>query len=351
MTPTYAAPAYGRQRPASSVRSYQSSRFGSYTVYSEHMRLPSIFRVRPIPQMPNTIQNLATSLAPRRSTLLSAALAVCALRSVSQLPATQPTALPAPIVATSNGTPTPNRPHRADVIFADGLLTVRANDSSLHQILSTISKQTGMKITGGVAEERVFGSYGPAEAGTILATLLDGTGVNMFIQEGDAHTPVALVLSPRGGGPTPASISPQDEQIGMDEPPPSMPAPAQTPQPSQQPSQQYPQATSPTGTPGPQSIPQPYNNVLGNPGNVTPTASQIPTTNSVPVDSLPTPSTTTQSAQGIVDTPNPPPPGAGASTPDQIYQQLLQIQKAKAAAAAGTSTAPPPPPPPQAPPQ
>jgi hypothetical protein len=245
----------------------------------------------------------------------------------------------APLTATPNGTTAPNRPHHAEVTFADGLLTVRANDSSLHQILSTISRQTGMKITGGVAEERVFGSYGPAPAGTILATLLDGTGVNMLIQEGDAKQPVALVLTPRGGGPTPPSITPTDEQIGMDEavPPPAQTQPAQSPQAVQQPPQ--PQLVAPNGVP---VQAQPANNVLGNPNNVTPTASQIPTTNSVPINSLPTPSTTTQTVQGIVDTPNQAPARGTVSTPDQIYQQLLQLQQAKAAAAAaGSSDTPP----------
>jgi hypothetical protein len=94
----------------------------------------------------------------------------------------------------------------------------------------------------------------------------------------------------------------------------------------------------------PASIPQPINNVLGNPNNQTPTASQIPTTNSVPLDALPTPSTTVQTQQGIVDTPNPPPAGSTAPTADSIYQQLLQMQKAKAAAAGSQSQPPAPPP-------
>ena len=85
------------------------------------------------------------------------------------------------------------------------------------------------------------------------------------------------------------------------------------------------------------------NNVLGNPNNVTPTASQIPTTNSVPIDAVPTPTTTVQPAQGIVDTPNPPP--AGTSTPESIFQQLQKMQKARAAA--GASSTPPPATPPQ----
>ena len=63
---------------------------------------------------------------------------------------------------------------------------------------------------------------------------------------------------------------------------------------------------------GPPSIPQPLNNVNGSPNTVSPTASTYPTTNSVPLDTLPTPSTT-PSSDGIVDAPNPPAAGSDTS--------------------------------------
>jgi hypothetical protein len=192
-----------------------------------------------------------------------------------------------------------------------------------------------MIINGGVAEQRVYGTYGPADASTILATLLDGTGVNMQLKDGPNHVPVELTLTQRSGGPTPVPITPQDDQIGLDTPPPAtVPQPVAKPQPSQA-------TTTPApSTSVPASIPQPANNVLGNPNNRTPSASEIPTTNSVPLDALPTPSTTVQTQQGIVDAPNSPPAGSNPPTADSIYQQLLQLQKAKAAA--GSPPAPPP---------
>jgi hypothetical protein len=60
-----------------------------------------------------------------------------------------------------------------------------------------------MKITGGVADERVFGQYGPADPAQILATLLDGTGSNMILVHSDGGAPSELILTPRHGGPTP----------------------------------------------------------------------------------------------------------------------------------------------------
>jgi hypothetical protein len=238
--------------------------------------------------------------------------------ALAQPPASPTNCLQPPCNATLSAAPAATRPHRATVTFADGQLTVAANDSSLHQILRNIAVSTGMTINGGVAEQRVFGTYGPDDPSTVLATLLDGTGVNMLLKD----------------GPTP-----QDDQIGLDTPPPAAaPQPVAQPQPSRA-------ATPPApSTSVPASIPQPANNVLGNPNNTTPTASQIPTTNSVPLDAIPTPSTTVQTQQGIVDTPNPPPAGSTSPTADSIYQQLLQLQKAKAAAGspAAPSTTPPP---------
>jgi hypothetical protein len=106
-------------------------------------------------------------------------------------------------------------------------------------------------------------------------------------------------------------------------------------------------------------MPQPSNNVLGNPNNVSPTVSTAPVTNSVPMSTLPTPSTAPP-VSGIVDSPNPPPAGSttagftnqtpadnnpntappattttdqsspsGVKTPQQIYEELKQLQQQK----------------------
>ncbi len=119
------------------------------------------------------------------------------------LPPTPPTALPGQAApgAPQAAPPAPDPPLHAEVTFAGGLLQIRANNSSLNQILRSISHITGMKITGGVEEQRVFGNYGPAPLSTILATLLGGTGANILLLGGNAGTPPTLVLTPRAGGP------------------------------------------------------------------------------------------------------------------------------------------------------
>jgi hypothetical protein len=288
-----------------------------------------------------TFAKLQAMLQAARSaascSLLLAAMVVTGLSAqaqVSTLPPTPPTSLPtantlpAPLAATPLGSGS-TRPRKPLVTFGDGQLEVRAYDSSLNEILHLIAKQTGMTISGGVADQRVFGNYGPASPSEVLATLLDGTGTNMLVRENSTtDAPLELVLTPRGGGPTPPSPDNQTYDDAPEGPPNrgpirgrgNLPAPGF-------------QRPSPTNTSLP-VMPQPLNNPLGDPSNTTPTASQIPVTNSVPTDTLPAPSTAQEPPQGIVDSPNPPPPGSttstspnGVKTPEQIYQQLLQMQK------------------------
>ncbi len=108
--------------------------------------------------------------------------------------------------ATSAATPA-NAAHPARVVYSQGQIEVDANNSSLQQIIQKIARATGMKITGSVADERVFGKYGPGAPAKILKTLLDGTGVNMLLKETATGAPAELILTARDGSappPTPA---------------------------------------------------------------------------------------------------------------------------------------------------
>ncbi len=109
--------------------------------------------------------------------------------------------------------------YRAKVEYSGGQLSVNASNSSLNQILRDIGRVTGMTITGGVRDERVFGSYGPADTSTILATLLDGTGSNMLLVEDARKQPRELVLTPRQGGPTPPNPNASRDEGAVDLPP------------------------------------------------------------------------------------------------------------------------------------
>jgi hypothetical protein len=133
----------------------------------------------------------------------------------STLPATQPTTVPASSNPPPPSTPAQLPPRHAEVTYAGGTLFVSASNSSLNQILREISRETGIKITGGVADERVFGQYGPDAPAQILSTLLDGTGSNMLLVYGDGDVPTELFLSQRQGGPS----SPNPNVRAFDETP------------------------------------------------------------------------------------------------------------------------------------
>ena len=219
-----------------------------------------------------------------RASLLSIC---CSTPAFAQnLPAT-PTAATPPAIKPQIPPAAASEPaHRAQVGFTTGLLTVNADNSSLNQILRDISRLTGMKITGGVNDERVYGSYGPDDISTLLNTLLRGTGSNVLLVFDASQRAQELVLTPRGGGPTPPNPNASRGRDEDDLPPQltrHMPAPqaGQAPLPSQ----------SPAAQPNPN-----------------PPAAQ-------PADH-PTPAaaTTQQSPNGV-------------STPQQIYDQLMKLKQ------------------------
>ena len=227
----------------------------------------------------------------------------------SILPATAPTPPPpAPDPAPQQVTEPPPTPaatpaSRASVTYADGLLSISATNSSLNQILREISRETGMKITGGVTDERVFGTYGPGSPAKILATLLDGTGSNMILVQGTRSqqgstvssnaAPLELVLTPRHGGPTPPNPIAPCFNDGAD---PDNLRPPQTI----------------TNRPLPPSIPVADPNGAAN-SPIAPAATSVPPPLTTPTDPT-APTTQDQSPNGV-------------KTPQQIYDQLLKLRQ------------------------
>jgi hypothetical protein len=141
-------------------------------------------------------------------------------------PAIAPTSTPTATPPSAPLTPAQSPPQRAKVTYTDNEITVAAVNSSLNQILHDISRLTGIKITGGVTDERVFGDYGPASPSQVLATLLNGTGSNMFLVQSTGAAPTELILTPRQGGPTPPNPNAQsfdnsNDSDSSDEPPPN----------------------------------------------------------------------------------------------------------------------------------
>ncbi len=194
----------------------------------------------------------------------------------SQLPPTPATSLPVAPPATPGQQPA----KRATVSYSAGQVSVTADNSSLNQILYDIAQQTGMKITGGVPDERVYGSYGPAAPAEVLGQLLDGTGSNLLLLQNADAVPTELVLTPRNGGPTP----PNPNAAGSDD----------------QDSLRGPNNRRPPFNPG-RFPSQGNNNIVTTPVSVPP----------APPPSTPT---TQQSPNGV-------------KTPQQIYDELQRIQQ------------------------
>jgi hypothetical protein len=194
--------------------------------------------------------------------------------SASGLPATPPTTSTPPITPAPS-TPSQLPPHVARVTYTDGTLSISADNSSLNQILREISHETGIKISGGVTDERVFGQYGPETPAQVLATLLDGTGSNMLLVHSDGDTPAQLILTPRQGGPTPPNpnaavfdnrsatetpapspqpAEPDPAKAEQRVPPPDPPVTPVTPATGASPSSDPSQPDSPNGVKTPQQI-------------------------------------------------------------------------------------------------
>ncbi len=102
--------------------------------------------------------------------------------------------------------PINDKPIPATVVWDSHGLRIDAANSSLDQILKEVSTDTGAKVEGLNADQRVFGSYGPGPANEVLSQLLNGTGYNvLMIGDQGEGTPRQIVLSAKPTGPAPAA--------------------------------------------------------------------------------------------------------------------------------------------------
>ncbi|MGH9604092.1 MAG: hypothetical protein ACRD3N_00180 [Terracidiphilus sp.] len=100
--------------------------------------------------------------------------------------------------------PVNDPPSQPSVTWNGRELRIDAMNASLKQIMKEVSADTGAKVQGFDADQRVFGLYGPGEPREVLSQLLDGTGYNVIIV-GDraAGEPLRIVLSAAPTGPAP----------------------------------------------------------------------------------------------------------------------------------------------------
>jgi hypothetical protein len=195
-------------------------------------------------------------------------------------------------------------------------LTVNAGGDALPEILQRIARETGMKITGGVPDERVFGTYGPGSVQMVMGQLFDGLAINMMLINGSETTPKELVLTARSGAASP----PQVRQVSNDDessPRRSNPMMPVGQQPARGFGSQPPRGQGPGGqAQGEQGGPPPNND------------------GSDDLPSTPASATTAVPNNTAADTNSPPATGAdqeqspnGVRTPEQIFEELRKRQQ------------------------
>jgi hypothetical protein len=138
----------------------------------------------------------------------------------------------------------------AQVTISTGSLTIKADNSSLSQILHDISTSTGMKVEGLGQDERIFGAYGPGDPREVLLSLLEGFGYNVLMVGDDKGAPRELSLSQRSAAGTVASAgvprnSREDEDDEVEQE--VQQAPPEPPQPANQPTPGGPDNPQPRG--------------------------------------------------------------------------------------------------------
>jgi hypothetical protein len=214
-------------------------------------------------------------------------------------PASQLPSMPvAPVAQLVPPTPANSPAEHAYVRYANGRVTVQAGNSSLNQILRSIMRLTGLQITGGVQEDRVYGTYGPSHLGPLLTNLLAGTGSNVIFVPANATEPARLILSPRNGGAMPPPPSASANAALDAEPAAQPPAMADTPL--------APASTSVSTAPPP-----------------------VPASGPTTVINVPVPAATPAAATPAV-TPAAEPVPAKPRTPEEIVQEIMRRRTAQA---------------------
>lgn len=99
-----------------------------------------------------------------------------------------------------------------EVTFHDGLLSIRANKTSLSEVLFAVHQRTGAEVavTAGAEQEQVVADIGPGPAPEVLARLLNGSRFNFLILNSpeDPRKLDRVILSPRSEGGSASAMPP-----------------------------------------------------------------------------------------------------------------------------------------------
>ena len=105
----------------------------------------------------------------------------------------------------------PARPCNSSVLWDGTSLQVETTNCDLNTILQQVAVKTGTTLSGTAPGERIFGRYGPGTLDAVLSSLLEGVPVNVLLVNRNGNDRKELVLTARGGPPSPPSPSPRDD--------------------------------------------------------------------------------------------------------------------------------------------
>jgi hypothetical protein len=127
--------------------------------------------------------------------------------------------------------PANEKANHAAVTWDSHGLRIEAANSSLQQILKDVATETGAKVEGLDADERVFGDFGPGQARDVLSMVLQGSRYNvLMIGDQGQGTPREIVLTPRQSGTVQQAANPAPSSSSDDDPEPDdQPQPTQPP--------------------------------------------------------------------------------------------------------------------------
>jgi hypothetical protein len=116
-------------------------------------------------------------------------------------------------------------PKPLEVLFQNGLLSIKANKATFSEVLYAVQQRTGadIAIPAGAEQERVVADIGPGPVQEVLASLLNGSNFNFLLlnSPNDPQKLDKVVLSLRTQNFVPSSpLQPLPDDTSNEEPPP-----------------------------------------------------------------------------------------------------------------------------------
>jgi hypothetical protein len=160
------------------------------------------------PQQPQLSTGISAGNQPstKIQTQKKTAKKVASAAKPTPTPAPTPVPSPTPLQAMK---PSDMPPVPPQVTFKNGLLTVNAVNSTLSSLLTAIRNKTGIEIEGAelAGQDRVAISIGPASEGEVLASILSGSSLDYVVMgRPDSPTIVQRVMLSRRSRPPGAPV-------------------------------------------------------------------------------------------------------------------------------------------------